>query len=119
MPSRSLDFFDPLADGSGFEWEHPGGYAPEGVEELILYRDDDGSHSRFLRVEPGVTIPPDETPITHDFTEEVYVVGGRAIDLSRDVELRPGTYACHLPEHEHGPLDCHGGLLTFEVRYYG
>lgn len=118
MPSESLDFFDPLLADSGFEWEHPGGGVPGGVTEMILYRDSDGSHSRFLRVEPGVTIPPDGSAITHEFTEEVYVIGGRAMDQSRDVELRPGMYACHLPEHEHGPLDCHGGLFTFEVRYF-
>jgi mannose-6-phosphate isomerase-like protein (cupin superfamily) len=117
MPSRSIDFVDPFGRGSNFAWQHPKG-APEGVEELVLYRDADGSHSRFLRAAPGTVIPPNDTPLTHEFVEEVFVIGGRVTDVSRDVEVRPGMYACHMPGHEHGPLDCHGGFLTFEVRYY-
>jgi anti-sigma factor ChrR (cupin superfamily) len=114
MPTENKEFFDPMADDSGFEWERAEGY-PEGVYEMILYEDDDGSHSRFLKLEPGAET---EEVLTHEFYEEAYVIQGGLYDKTLDEAFTAGMYACRTPEMEHGPYSAPVGALTFEVRYF-
>lgn len=114
MPTEDMEFFDPLAEDSGYEWERAEGY-PEGVYELILYEDDDGSHSRFLKLEPGAET---ETVLTHEFYEEAYIIEGGLYDKTRDEAFSSGMVAVRTPGMEHGPYAAPVGALTFEVRYF-
>ncbi|MFB6130185.1 MAG: cupin domain-containing protein [Salinigranum sp.] len=114
MPSEDMEFFDPTADDSGFEWQHAPGY-PEGGHELVLYEDDDGRQTRLLRLEPGVET--DEV-LTHDFYEEVYILQGGLLDKRLDEAFTAGMYACRTPGMEHGPYSAPVGCTTVEFRYY-
>ena len=57
MPTKDMEFFDPLASDSGFEWQPAPGY-DEGGTELVLYEDPDGGQTRLLRLEPGPDLYP-------------------------------------------------------------
>lgn len=109
---EGIDFCDPVAAESAFEWRPVEG-APDGADELVLYRDDDGNCSRFLRVEAGVVFPE---PKVHEFVEEVLVLEGGMVETSTGRALQEGTYARHPPGHEHGPFEFPIGCLNFEVR---
>ena len=114
MPTEDKEFFDPTAEDSGIEWEPVEGY-PDGIYEKVLYMDDDGSHSRYLKFEPGVET--DEV-LTHDFYEEVWILEGGLIDKTLDEVFTAGMYACRTPGMEHGPYSIPVGCKTFEVRYF-
>jgi anti-sigma factor ChrR (cupin superfamily) len=114
MPTEDMEFFDPLAPDSGFEWQQAPGY-PEGMgHELVLYSDDEGRQTRFLRLQPGTET---EDVITHDFYEEVYVIKGGFIDKRLDEAFTAGMYACRTPGMEHGPYKAPIGVLSIELRY--
>lgn len=113
MPTVDREFFDPDA-ADDVEWVPAAGY-PDGISELVLYRDDDGSHSRFLRIEPGVET--DEV-LTHEFYEEALILEGGLIDLTLDEAFTAGMYACRTPGMAHGPYAAPVGCTTFEVRYF-
>jgi hypothetical protein len=113
MPTEDMEFFDPLAAESEFEWQRADGY-PEGIYELILYEDDDGSHSRFLKLEPGAET--DEV-LTHDFYEEAFIIDGGLYDKTLDEAFTAGMVAVRQPGMEHGPYKAPVGALTYEVRY--
>lgn len=114
MPTEDMEFFDPLTEDSAFEWQKADGY-PEGGYELLLYEDDDGSQTRFLRLEPGTET--DEV-LTHDFYEEVYLIRGGLIDKRLGEAFTQGMYACRTPGMEHGPYEAPVGCLALEFRYY-
>lgn len=116
MPREDLRFFDPLTDDSPYEWEPVGedAYA-EGIYEMVFYMDDDGSHSRLVRLDPGTTV---DTILTHDFYEEVWIVEGALIDTRLDEVFTQGMYCCRTPGMEHGPYEVPTGCITFETRYY-
>lgn len=116
MPTVDREFFDPMADDSGFEWQQAPGYPAGEAHELVLYEDGDGSQTRFLRLQPGVET--DEV-LTHEFYEEVYIVRGGFIDKRLDEAFTAGMYACRTPGMEHGPYAAPLGALAIEFRYYG
>ena len=93
-------------------WERPEG-AAEGVFHKILARDSEtGSHTRLLRVEPGV----DTRVYEHDHWEEVYILqGGYQIG---DEYHPTGTYTCKPPHVKHGPFSSTEGYLCLEIRDY-
>jgi len=55
--------------------------------------------------------------ITHDFWEEVWIVGGSLTDLGLQRTFSAGMYACRPPGMPHGPYRCASGALLFETRY--
>jgi anti-sigma factor ChrR (cupin superfamily) len=114
MPTEDMEFFDPTAEDSGFEWQEAEGY-PEDIYELIIYEDEDGSQTRLLRLEPGAET--DEV-LTHDFYEEVYIIEGGLVDKRLDEVFTAGMYACRTPGMEHGPYAAPVGCTTIEVRYF-
>jgi hypothetical protein len=114
MKDEDMEFFDPMAGENGFEWRSPEGY-PEGVYEMVLYEADDGSHSRFLRLDPGTET---EGVLTHEFYEEAYILHGELVDRTLETSFTAGMYARRTPGMEHGPYRSPNGCLTFEVRYY-
>lgn len=109
-----MEFFDPLAADNDYSWERAAGY-PEGIYEMILYEAEDGSHSRFLKLEPGAET---DSVLTHDFHEEAFILHGELIDKTLDQSFTQGMYACRNPGMEHGPYRSPNGCLTFEVRYF-
>lgn len=115
MPTENREFFDPMAADSGYEWQPAPGYPAGQAHELILYEDDDGSQTRFLRLQPGVET---EEVLTHEFYEEVYIIRGGFIDKRLDEAFTAGMYACRTPEMEHGPYAAPLGALAIEFRYY-
>lgn len=114
MPTVDMEFFDPTASDSDFEWQSAPGY-DAGGSELVLYQDDDGGQTRLLRLDPGTET--DEV-LTHDFYEEVYIIEGSLIDKRLDEEFSAGMYACRTPGMEHGPYKSPDGCTTIEFRYY-
>lgn len=115
MPTEDMEFFDPTTDSSPFEWEHAEGY-PDGIDEMILYEDEDGSQTRLLRFEPGAET---HEVLEHDFSEEVYIIEGGLIDKRLDEAFTRGMYACRTPGMEHGPYVAPVGCTTIEFRYFG
>lgn len=94
-------------------WERPAG-APEGVWQKMLALDPDGgSHTRLVRVEPGVDT---RDVLVHDFWEEIYILQG---SCKAGDEFHPaGTYTCRPPGVRHGPFLTDEGYLCIEVRNY-
>lgn len=104
-------FVDPAAVS---EWEPVEG-RPDGVDQRLLYETTDGSHSRILRIEPGVVV--DEIMV-HDFYEEILLLEGGLYDERSDSVYQAGSYAYHPPGTEHGPHHFPVGATIFEARYY-
>lgn len=113
MPTEDMEFFDPIAEDSGFEWQSAPGY-DEGGDELVLYENDNGRQTRLLRLAPGTET---DKVLTHDFYEEVYIIEGGLIDKRLDEVFTAGMYACRTPGMEHGPYKAPAGCTTIEVRY--
>ena len=109
MNKPELEFFDV----EQIPWTPVEG-APPGIWERVLSRDPEtGSVTRFLRLDPGARI---EGELRHDFWEEVYIIKGGQI--SGDMILTEGMYACRPPGMLHGPYYAPTGCITFEWRYY-
>jgi ChrR Cupin-like domain len=112
MPKPTYEFFDP----KDLTWAPVPGM--DGVSEQILARDDDtGAVSRLVRFEPGTTTEA-AGMVTHDYWEEIYIVGGELEDLQLEETFSAGYYACRPPGMKHGPWRSENGVLMFEVRYY-
>jgi len=113
MPTENMEAFDPFAEDSGFDWQPVDDH--DDIHEMVLYRDDDGSHTRFLRMEPGAEIT---RRLEHDHYEELYIIEGGVIDTHLDEAFTAGMYACRKPGMTHGPYRAPVGCLTIEFRYY-
>lgn len=96
------------------EWEPVEG-RPDGVDQRLLYEAADGSHSRILRIAPGVRV--DEV-MQHDFHEEILLLEGGLYDERSDTVYQAGSYAYHPPGTKHGPHHFPVGATIFEARYY-
>ena len=115
VPTEDIEFFDPFAEDSRFEWQQAPGY-PEGeASELVLYEDNDGRRTSFLKLQPGVET---EEVLAHEYYEEVYIIGGGFIDKRLEAAFTAGMYACRTPGMEHGPYLAPVGALAIEFRYY-
>ncbi len=87
-----------------------------GIQEKILSFDEKtGVYTRMLLFDPGAETY--ET-LTHDFSEEVYIVKGSLRDKQKGLDFKEGMYACRSPGMRHGPYYSRTGCLLFEVRYY-
>ena len=110
MAKPELEFHDTEL----IPWVPVEGQGP-GVYEKILSRDPaDGSFTRLIRTEPGVTKPV----LVHDHWEEVYILEGTITDLSLNKTFKAGYYACRPPGMKHGPFKTDIGSMSFEVKYY-
>jgi hypothetical protein len=96
------------------QWHRPEG-EPEGVDEVVLHRHEDGSYSHILRVRQGVELPE---PVVHDFYEEAYYLEGEMLNTKTDQRITGGDYVFHEPGEEHGPFRCLKECLILEFRYY-
>lgn len=114
MPTENMECFDPFAEDSDFRWEEVE-EGSDGIYEMVMYRDDDGSHTRFLRMEPGASF---DERLEHDFYEELYILEGGIIDTTLDEAFTAGMYACRTPGMPHGPYEAPVGFLSMEFRYY-
>lgn len=112
MPKPEMEFTDPAV---AFLWQPvPGG--PAGLMEKILSRDPEaGGYTRLLKFPAGFK---GTEVLTHDFWEEVLILEGSLHDVTLDRSFLAGFYACRPPGMRHGPYECPGGCLTFEIRYY-
>jgi len=105
---QEREFFDP----SFLPWRPAAGY-PAGVwEQVLAGGEDEGVTTRFLRFEPGAG---NDTVVTHDFWEEIYIVSG-ACEVG-GTTYRAGMVAARPPGMPHGPFRSAGGCVNFEVRY--
>ncbi|KAB1190419.1 hypothetical protein GJR96_15685 [Haloferax sp. MBLA0076] len=111
VPTIDRELFDPFGEDSGLNWEEE----RPGVYERVVYEDEDGQCTRFVRMEPGAEIPD---RITHDFYEEVFIIEGGLIDTHLDEVFTRGMYCCRTPGMEHGPYVAPIGCLTIGHRYY-
>lgn len=102
------EFFDPRV----LPWRPAPGF-PAGVwEQIISGGDDEGVTTRFLRFDPGAG---NDSVVTHDFWEEIYVVSGTFECGGRSYGA--GSVAVRPPGMPHGPFRSPIGCLNFEVRY--
>jgi mannose-6-phosphate isomerase-like protein (cupin superfamily) len=113
MPTEDMELFDPFASDSGFEWETVDDH--DDIHEMVMYRDEDSSHTRFLRMEPGAGI---DERLSHDHYEELFIIEGKIVDKTLDETFSSGMYACRTPGMPHGPYETPTGCLTIEFRYY-
>lgn len=112
MPKKEMEFFDVDL----LQWRPLKRYS-EGVYEKILSFDEKtGAYTRLLKIEPGFEL---KELLLHDFCEEVFIIKGDLTDKRIGKTFIEGMYACRQPGMKHGPYISHGGLLAFEVRYYG
>jgi len=95
-------------------WTHAKG-EPEGVDEALLHRHDDGSYTHVLRVEKGVVFAE---PVTHEFYEEAFYFKGEMLNTHTKKIIKAGDYVFHEPGEEHGPFRCLKTCLILEFRYY-
>ncbi len=112
------EFFDALGpDG----WRPVPGYS--GVEEKVLSGQFDhqrrtGAVTRLSRWSAGAEV---ETPVAHEWCEEVYLISGALSIGAPGAEERllpAGTYAVRPPGVEHGPFFSADGCLMIEFLYY-
>jgi hypothetical protein len=90
---------------------------PAGVEEIILYRDENsGTYARMLKISPG--FKGGDKPLKHDFDEVVYIVQGGIVDVLMNKPYPAGTFAFFPEGLEHGPLAAPVGALFIEFRHY-
>ena len=95
-------------------WRHAKG-EPEGVEEVVLHKHEDGSYTHIMRVKKGVEF---REPVKHDFYEEAYYLEGEMINTKTEERIEGGAYVFHEPGEEHGPFKCLKTCLILEFRYY-
>jgi hypothetical protein len=115
MPKPELEFFKP----DHIPWQPitgSSGVSGPGARERILSRDESGSVTRLLKLDPGVET---KETITHDFWEEVWILEGELTDLAKRQTFTAGMYACRPPRMVHGPYRTVRGCMTIEFRYYG
>ena len=87
-----------------------------GIKEKILSEDPQTeSYTRLLKFPPGIRT---EEILVHDFWEEVLILEGELIDLTKKRTFGVGFYACRPPGMKHGPYEIPRGCVTFEIRYY-
>jgi hypothetical protein len=117
MPKPEREFFSPdTLPWEPVEASPTGGVGGRGIVQKVLSRDDEtGDVSRLLRFDAGVQTTG---TIAHDFWEEVWIVEGELIDLSKQQTFTAGMYACRPPGMEHGPYRVPRGCTTLEIRYY-
>lgn len=113
MPQEDMEFFDPMADDSSFEWE-PVPEHPPGSYQMIMYEDEDRI-TRFMLKDPGAE---SNERFVHDFYEEILILEGGLIDKTTDEVFTEGMYACRTPGMEHGPYAAPVGCLSYEHRYW-
>ena len=98
------------------EWK-PAPHLPPGVDEIILYRDENsGTYARILRIAPG--FPGGDKPLKHDFDEVVYIVQGGVVDVTTNKPYQAGMFASFPAGLEHGPLAAPVGAVFIEFRHY-
>jgi redox-sensitive bicupin YhaK (pirin superfamily) len=95
-------------------WRHAKG-EPEGVDEVLLHRQKDGSYTHVLRIKDGVEFTQ---PVKHDFYEEAYYLEGEMLNTKTKETIGAGAYVFHRPGEEHGPFKCLKTCLILEFRYY-
>jgi len=95
-------------------WRHAKG-EPEGVEEVVLHKHEDGSYTHIMRVKKGVEF---REPVRHDFYEEAYYLEGEMINTKTKERIEGGAYVFHEPGEEHGPFKCLKACLILEFRYF-
>jgi ChrR-like protein with cupin domain len=105
---ESREFFDP----SGLPWHPAPGFGPGVWEQIVSGGRDVGATTRFLRFDPG---SGNDSVVTHDFWEEIYVVSGTFESGGRAYPA--GCVAVRSPGMPHGPFHSSKGCLNFEVRY--
>jgi quercetin dioxygenase-like cupin family protein len=110
-PGDYLNLIDTLREG---KWTRPEG-EPEGMEEIVLNRHEDGSYTHLLRVQAGLEL---KEPVVHDFYEEAYYLEGEILNTKTGKTIRAGDYVFHMPGEEHGPFKCLKTSLILEFRYF-
>ena len=103
-----------VKSGQRARWRHAKG-EPEGVDEVLLHKHEDGSYTHILRVKEGVEFS-DPCPAR--------VLRGGILSRGRDgqhedqEEIGAGAYVFHEPGEEHGPFKCLKTCMVLEFRYY-
>lgn len=85
---------------------------PGGYEKILNIDPETGSVTRLLRLEPGTET---KHVLRHEFYEELFVVDGSSVDLSKNIKIESGYYGYRHPGMEHGPWRTEEGQITFEV----
>ena len=90
--------------------DYPGAY-----EKILNYDPETGSVTRLFKYDGGTVT---QGTLSHDFIEEAYILDGSLIDLSTNLEIKPGYYGYRHPGMKHGPYSCPNGVLSLEIRNY-
>lgn len=89
--------------------------AQEGIMEQILNVDPEtGSYTRILKFPAMET----DQELTHDFSEEVYIIEGSLYDIQKKETYLAGYYCFRQPGMIHGPYKIPYGCKTLEIRTY-
>lgn len=113
MPIKAGEYAD-IKSNQRTRWGHAEG-EPEGVDEVLLHRHEDGSYTHIMRVKEGVEF---RDPVKHDFYEEAYYLEGEMLNTKTKKRIGGGAYVFHEPGEEHGPFKCLKTCLILEFRYY-
>jgi hypothetical protein len=116
MAKSTTPYWNPLTPESQGRWTPVSGL--EGMaEELTLSIDQvTGEYTRLTRFQPGA----DTTPFgakSHDYPEEVFIVGGRLYDHAFDRWLEAGDYASRPAGELHGPFKTEVGCVVLEISF--
>jgi len=97
------------------EWTPAPGYESDVDQKLLGHDSQTGNCTRLLRFRPGAR---SQQGLVHDFWEEVYILSGGLVDLTKHRAFTEGSYACRPPGMAHGPYYAPVGCVTLEMRYY-
>jgi ChrR-like protein with cupin domain len=116
MAKTTTTYWNALTTDNGCRWTPVKGL--EGMaEELTLSMDTStGEYTRLTRFHPGADTAPFGGK-SHNYPEEVFIVGGRLYDRAFDLWLEAGHYASRPPGEEHGPFKTDVGCVVLELSF--
>ncbi|NIN53643.1 MAG: hypothetical protein GTN80_11140 [Nitrososphaeria archaeon] len=109
MPKPELDYFDV----ERLEWRPLPG-RPGAWEKILSMDEETGSCTRLVKFDPDYE---GREVLVHGFWEEVYILKGHQVDLSKNQTFTKGMYACRPPGMKHGPYRAPQGSISLEFRY--
>lgn len=116
MSKTTVTYWNAMKPENAERWQAIKGL--EGLaDELTLSIDEkSGEYTRLTKFHAG----SDTTPFggtSHDYPEEIFIVGGRLYDTAFNMWLESGHYASRPPGEVHGPFRTDIGCVVLEVSF--
>jgi hypothetical protein len=116
MAKTPHTYWNPLKPENNDQWQPIEGMDDLAAEVTLSIDDETGEYTRLTRFHPGADTVSFGAK-SHDYPEEIFVVGGRLYDQAFDMWLETGHYASRPPGEVHGPFRTEEGCVVLEVSF--